>query len=146
MEYLKTFENYNNRKDEELTKLIIKYREEFSNKYNCSYSDINKGNCVDFVDVIEDNFSDKFETLTTNMFIPNDDVKDHLIKTYNDVMLDYDGVEWSKNMLDEYGYPDEFFMDEEPMGHIWIYYNGKHYDAEEPYGVDTPWELPFFNY
>jgi hypothetical protein len=129
-----------------LTNLIIKHRENFSKKYNCNYSDINKGRCVDFVDVIEDNFSDKFETLTTNMFIPNDDVKDYLIKTYNDEMLDYDGVEWSKNMLDEYGYPDEFIMDEEPLGHIWIYYDGKHYDVEEPYGVDTPWDLPFFSY
>lgn len=28
--------------------------------------------------------------------------------------------------------------------HIWIYRDGKHYDAEAPEGVSTPFELPFF--
>lgn len=31
------------------------------------------------------------------------------------------------------------------QGHWWIYYQGKHYDAECPLGVDHPRELPFFN-
>lgn len=28
--------------------------------------------------------------------------------------------------------------------HIWIFNDGKHYDAEAPEGVDTPFDLPFF--
>jgi hypothetical protein len=28
--------------------------------------------------------------------------------------------------------------------HVWLYYEGKHYDAERPTGVDDPLELPFF--
>jgi len=29
-------------------------------------------------------------------------------------------------------------------GHIWIYYNGRHYDAERPYGVNNFMDLPYF--
>lgn len=28
--------------------------------------------------------------------------------------------------------------------HSWVYYEGKHYDAETPFGVDYWWELPIF--
>lgn len=35
-------------------------------------------------------------------------------------------------------------MESEPPDHIWIYYNGKHYDAESPEGVENPWDLPIF--
>lgn len=28
--------------------------------------------------------------------------------------------------------------------HVWVYHNGKHYDAETPYGVDNFLELPHF--
>lgn len=31
-----------------------------------------------------------------------------------------------------------------PGDHVWIEYNGKHYDAEVPTGVDEPLDLPFF--
>jgi hypothetical protein len=29
-------------------------------------------------------------------------------------------------------------------GHVWTVFHGRHYDAEAPYGVDDPQELPFF--
>ena len=29
--------------------------------------------------------------------------------------------------------------------HVWIYYNGKHYDAEKPNGVIDFHDLPIFN-
>lgn len=31
-------------------------------------------------------------------------------------------------------------------GHVWIYYNGRHYDAERPYGVNNFMDLPLFSY
>ena len=31
-------------------------------------------------------------------------------------------------------------------GHEWIYYNGLHYDAEKPYGVNNFMDLPIFSY
>ena len=30
------------------------------------------------------------------------------------------------------------------LDHVWLYYNGKHYDAETPNGVDDFILLPFF--
>lgn len=36
-------------------------------------------------------------------------------------------------------YPSEY------TGHCWIYYKGKHYDAEEPEGVENWKNLPIFN-
>lgn len=35
-------------------------------------------------------------------------------------------------------------MDEVFHGHVWTEYDGRHYDAEEPYGVSDPRLLPLF--
>lgn len=32
-----------------------------------------------------------------------------------------------------------------PGDHVWIEYNGKHYDAEVPTGVEDPLDFPFFD-
>lgn len=32
-----------------------------------------------------------------------------------------------------------------PGDHVWVEYNGKHYDAEVPTGVDDPLDFPFFD-
>jgi hypothetical protein len=129
-----------------LTEVIKTVRDEFIKGKIKSYSDINSGHCVDFIDEVQDRFSDKFETLTSSMFTPRDNQKEYLISTYNDEMIQHGDIEWSKNMLDRYGYPDEDLMEDEPPAHIWIYYNGKHYDAEEPDGVENPWDLPIFEW
>jgi len=137
----KQFMNENSKKQNNLTDVILSVRDNF----NCSYEEINQGKCVDFVDEVMDRFSGNFETLTTSQFVIDDKRrKQYLISKYNDQMLKYGDIEWSKNMLDEYGYPNKELMDSEPPKHIWIYYNGKHYDAEEPNGVDNPWDLPIF--
>lgn len=36
------------------------------------------------------------------------------------------------------------FANFSPGTHIWIFSDGKHYDAEAPEGVETPFDLPFF--
>jgi hypothetical protein len=147
MDIVFNFKQFINEKNKtnNLTELIKIVRDKFIKGKIKSYSDINRGYCVDFIDEIQDKFSDDFETLTTSQFVISDEErKQYLISTYNDKMIDYDDVTWSKNMLDEYGYPPEYIMDEEPSSHIWIYYNGKHYDAEEPNGVENPWDLPIF--
>jgi len=137
----KQFMNENSKKQNNLTDVILSVRDNF----NCSYEEINQGKCVDFVDEVMDRFSGNFETLTTSQFVIDDKRrKQYLISKYNDQMLKYGDIEWSKNMLDEYGYPNKELMDSEPPKHIWICYNGKHYDAEEPNGVDNPWDLPIF--
>jgi hypothetical protein len=136
----KQFLNENN--VENLTQLIIKVREEFVDTNNCSIEQINQGLCVDFLDEIEDRFNGRFDTLTTSQFVISDDRIEKELKS--DEVLKYGDIGWYKYMLDEYGYPDVELMDTEPPKHIWIYYNGKHYDAEEPNGVDNPWDLPIF--
>jgi hypothetical protein len=29
-------------------------------------------------------------------------------------------------------------------GHVWVYYNGKHYDVEAYNGVESFWDLPIY--
>ena len=38
----------------------------------------------------------------------------------------------------------ESYNPELPIGHVWIYYNGNHYDAETIEGVDSPLNLKIF--
>lgn len=40
-------------------------------------------------------------------------------------------------------FPEVEFRDS-PLGHRWMYWNGRHYDAEVPNGVEDPAKLPFF--
>jgi len=40
--------------------------------------------------------------------------------------------------FDTYSTPPKY------TGHVWIYYNGKHYDAECPKGVENWKDLPFY--
>lgn len=134
------FLNENQTKTDSLTDVILLVRD----KFNCSYEEINQGKCVDFVDEVIDIFQGKFETLTTSMFVIDDNRKQYLISNYKDTILKYDDVEWSKNMLEEFGYPGEDLMGYEPPKHIWIYYEEKHYDVEAPNGVNNPWNLPIF--
>lgn len=141
MKHIKLYENLNNN----LTEVIKKIRDQYIERGLCNnYSQINAGLCVDFSDDVEDMFDGRFETLTTSMFYVQDDngKRDYMINTLNDTMIPCGDLEWSKNQLDLYGYPDKDLMIMEPPRHIWIYYNGKHYDAECPDGVDNPWELP----
>lgn len=39
----------------------------------------------------------------------------------------------------------DFLVGTELPSHIWVKYNGDHYDAEEPEGVEFWWNLPLFN-
>ena len=129
-----------------ISKAIKSVRLEFSERHFCSFEEINQGMCVDFVDEVEDRFSGKFETLTSSMFYFNDEnKKNHMINNYDDEVLKFGEMEWSKNMLEEYGYPDKELLYLEPPKHIWILYSNKHYDAEHPEGVSNPWELSIFS-
>lgn len=58
----------------------------------------------------------------------------------------FEGYYWNAKALEKFGAPpvdkalSEFHLDY----HAWAFANGKHYDAEAPDGVDSPWQLPFF--
>ena len=126
--------------DNHITKVIL----DTINEYNMDPYDINNGLCESFtMDVIN-----KMGVYKDNLY----ELSDDMIVNFRDPdVLDYwDGelIEtpygvWSKNMLDMYGYPHIPLKDiKEEFNHVWIYYNGKHYDAEEPYGVNDWTQLP----
>ena len=48
---------------------------------------------------------------------------------------------WGDELVDNY---DFFTEDHCPQYHAFMYYNGKYYDAEEPYGVYNPAHLPYY--
>lgn len=112
---------------------------------NCrTLKDINLGCCMDFADDIIEKCGGEtadFYRLDTMLFYEsNGDDEDHqFAKTIKTV----DGAVWNKYALDQYGYPPDV-MNAHIGIHQWIFNKGKHYDAEVPHGVDTPWDLPFF--
>lgn len=50
-------------------------------------------------------------------------------------------VYWGDELIDNF---DFFTKAHEPEYHAFMYYNGKYYDSEEPFGVDNPAHLPCF--
>lgn len=113
---------------------------------NCrTLKDINLGCCMDFADDIIDQCggetADFYRLETTYFFESLGDEADHQFP--ETITTVGGGAVWNKAALDEYGYPPD--VKNNSVGiHQWIFNKGKHYDAEAPHGVDTPWDLPFF--
>ena len=107
---------------------------------------INNGYCMDFAaDVI-----DKLGYEDNNLH-----------RVYSEFLYDYDDLgfnednqifddenlyRWNKVSVNKYGgLPNiKNIEDYEPDTHVWIYHNGKHYDAENIDGVDRWFDLNFF--
>jgi hypothetical protein len=114
-----------------------------SKQTNCySVLDINNGLCNDFAESLIEKLGGEDEnlrSLDTSEFysaFSDEALWDETIPT------DHGGV-WNKEALDKYGYPP--MVERAHVGiHQWIWFNGKHYDAEAPEGVDSPWDLPIF--
>lgn len=131
--------------------LTQKYIKDYDNQplygggfQKCSSAyDINNGLCVEFSEELATKFPNGF-VLEDAMFF-QDDYKETLeIWGVGNVIKTYNGGGWNKEMLKLYGLPpvkDIKAIDNIPA-HAWFYYEGKHYDAEAPEGVNTPWELP----
>lgn len=97
---------------------LSKVIKEKSKNYNCSIEEINSGLCDDFaVDVAGYFFG--VDTAQTLFFRELNGFK---LVTY---------VDYSK-------------FDDELDPHIWIVYNGKHYDSEAPNGVKSHYDLPIY--
>lgn len=114
---------------------------------NChTVKDINLGACMDFAeDIIEKCGGETrdFYMLDTGMFY-DDNLEGEPDHQYQNTIETVDGGVWNKDALDEYGYPPDPQHDHVGI-HQWVFYKGKHYDAEAPDGVDSPWKLPFFD-
>jgi hypothetical protein len=109
--------------------------------------DINNGYCVEFAeDLIErlGGENDNQFILSSDMFCNYDAIG---IWPVEDVIETNHESGWSKRMLQMYGQPpidyDIRLIDDLPH-HQWCCIHGKHYDAECPEGVATPWKLTIF--
>jgi len=138
------YDNIVESKNISITEVIIK----LIDKYKLSPIEINKGFCEDFADdinriikesqVVDDGFfwisgKPKYYNEFKASFL-----KIRGMDEYYDleVMNNYNSTPSDdiKNVL----------LNNEILGHSWIYYNNKHYDAESPEGVESFWDLPFF--
>lgn len=116
-------------------------------RIKCSSAyDINNGMCVDFASELlnlfgyfkSSNVRDLVYELSSDMFMTHD--IDFAEREWGELFIK-DEIAWSKDMLNLYGLPTKLVQI--PL-HVWIYYDGKHYDAECPNGIDKWFELPIF--
>ena len=124
---------------------ISKIIKQTAKEYNCSSWDINNGYCEDFAQNLIDKlggYNDNLFELSGDMFFNQRDVE-FAKENWGDIIETKYGV-WSKKMLDYWGYPPNFDLDlaDDEINHTWIYYNGKHYDAEVPNGVKNWYDIP----
>ncbi len=131
----------------DITAEIKRLSKQYRYEYQCKSWDINNGLCVEFAEDMEKSFpklveEDKLVVLLTDMFLCAEDeafAKEH----WGDLVYTEHGI-WGKKMLDLYGTPKNLERIDYVNNHGWIYYEGKHYDAECPRGVKYWYQLPIF--
>jgi hypothetical protein len=130
-----------------ITDIVKQTAKDFMEKDSCSLEQINQGSCGYFASAVIERMggtTDNLYLMDTYMFYTRDEEKEGPPdEPYIEIKS---GGYWFKDMLDKYGPipKDVDFSDFVADGHEWVYYNGKHYDAEAPGGVKTMWDLPFF--
>ena len=122
-----------------ITQMILDYKD----IYKCSISDINNGMCVEFSEEIIEKLGEENENL---YILHSDEFYDEFREGNFDNPILTDRGDWNKDALEKYGYLpiDLSSLNNGLVHHQWIYYNGKHYDAERPNGVNKWFELPIF--
>jgi|ERR1035437_654688 hypothetical protein len=130
--------------DSYLPFIIKQLSNEYISQNKCTLWDINNGMCDQFTQEIINKIgeeSDNLHELTGDMFFNTRD-PEFARKNWGEIIETQYGI-WSKKMLDYYGYPPvdlQKITDE--INHSWIYYNGKHYDAELSNGSKRWYDLP----
>lgn len=122
----------------------------FLKRYCKSEYEINDGFCEEFSGSLITKFGGNYENLfelDSQMFLNELSVIGDLWPSSDliHVSESIDSV-WSKRFLKMYGSPpiDVNSVIYIPL-HVWICYNGKHYDAESPHGEISPWNLKIFD-
>lgn len=119
--------------------LAYKYVEEYGYE---NERDINSGDCEIFADDLIESICYKDDSIEVTKMSTCD-------FTYNGV-ISYDDCIFDKSKLEKffgYEFSDELVdkLSSFNLGyHVWICYEGKHYDCESVDGVDNPFELEFF--
>jgi len=135
----------------DITTEIKKLVKTFKTRDGVPLRDINCGYCYDFAEEIVNNLGGEKEgdetlvVLTSDMFLGAEDEetmellwgKEDLLKVVHDAI-------WSKKMLRLYGTPSNIEHIYDLVSHGWVFYNGKHYDAACPNGVEYWYELPIY--
>ena len=100
---------------EEIKKLVAYYKKE----HKCSLFDINNGYCGDFADELVEKTGGLVIGVGHSSLLKRTTVKT------------------------EYG-PSTMYSEPDMPGHVWIFWKGKHYDAENPQGVKNWKDLKIF--
>ena len=144
MHFLKLYENF---EPNNITEIINDTVIEYMTRYNETPYEINDGHCDVFAcDVINKmgGYKDNLYELSDDMIYNLRDPEEAK-EIWNGEIIETEYGVWSKNMLDLYGYPPIPLNDINDEGsHVWIFYNGKHYDAECSKGVNKWVDLPIF--
>jgi hypothetical protein len=139
---------------ESLTTAIYKLRAEYVAKGDYdSYRAINSGGCENFASDVDGLIGSPTESADYQIIDPAHFLlaplegdennwgypldRDHLHSNWPSVVPPA-GLDWDD--LDHVSAFGNFSSGT----HIWIFSHGKHYDSEAPEGVNTPFELPFF--
>lgn len=134
MKYLKLFEEY---VAFDISRSIIEQIKEWGK----SPIEINSGDCHLFAENMLIKYpNENIIQLTGTMFyelFEDNDLEDAIdIFGEENLIINDNGV-WIKDMLEKYGTPPiDLHSFKTLLNHSWLYYNGKHYDAENIEGVD----------
>lgn len=121
-----------------ITAIILETRDEFVERgYATSYQDINRGSCIYFSEIVQDKLSGMCDFLNSDCFLDDGWNGDGEDRWEEEFLLSYNSM--PPNDLTVYDLNNMIFG-----YHQWIYYKGKHYDAEAPNGVDNFFDLPFY--
>lgn len=125
-----------------MSNIIFNLREEYLSKGLAKdFQEINCGQCVDFADEVE-SLCWEASSLSNDHFI--------LEREDSDGWNGDEQDKWDEDWLKHYGslppepYTVKDLTDKIKGYHCWIYFEGKHYDAECPEGVANMFDLPFF--
>jgi hypothetical protein len=116
-------------------------RDKYLKEHNKTSQQLNNGDCEDIAyDVIYRIGGEKPNThiIDDGWFWDVDSVSDYKTES---------GEYWNVENLKKYGEPPFGYDNLNKLdltGHVWIYSNGKHYDAETLEGVDNFWYLPIY--
>lgn len=123
-----------------ISRIIEITSEEYMDKNNISNLEkINRGHCEEFANIVIQKMggiNDYLYTLNQSNFF-----------VYNS--KDVNKGSWNLYELKKYNikFPKGLDLNSFWVGtHVWIYYKGKHYDAESPSGVESFIDLPFFTF
>lgn len=133
MKHLFLYEEFTDENPLDISDVIISTIPEFINEHTPDAYAINNGRCDRFAQVVIQKMGG--------------DVYDFFYELSCEDFINEDTDVWSKKTLVSYGSPFPKGVNGRnfnPGGHVWIYRDGIHYDAECPAGVVSIFDLPIF--